>query len=149
MHRVLVAVDPSEGSRRAVAFVDRFFAGTGVELRAVNVNPDRANPVTWGRFGGVHAWPWPGAAAGAWAGLDGRSAHEDAESAAAAHAPEGTDVEVVHGDTVAAINEAAAEVGADLVVVGDNHRGLLDRLVVPSTPHALVKEAAHPVLVVP
>jgi nucleotide-binding universal stress UspA family protein len=65
----------------------------------------------------------------------------------------GTDVslttEVVTGDPVDAISRRAAELAADLIVVGSNQRGALDRLLVGSVSEGIMRRAETPVLVVP
>jgi len=54
---------------------------------------------------------------------------------------------VVTGDPFAAIAEAAAELGADLVVAGDRRRSLLRALFLDTTVERLVRVAALPVLI--
>lgn len=51
-------------------------------------------------------------------------------------------------ETVGAILEAARETGADLIVVGSRHRGVVRRLLVGSVSGELVVEASSDVLVV-
>ncbi len=153
---VLVAVDQSEGSRRAAAFVDRFFGGTDVSITAVNVSADPAllPPVVpvGVPFGGVYAWGlWPGPAGqvGMVGSEDERGrALAEAEAVAAREAPSAAEAEARLGDPVDAIVEAAEEIDADLIVVGTNDRGLLDRLIGGSVSRELVKSAPRPVLVV-
>ncbi len=59
-----------------------------------------------------------------------------------------TDTIVDVGDAVALIGQAAVEHDVDLIVVGSNHKGLLDRLLSGSISTELVRSAPRPVLVV-
>ena len=52
----------------------------------------------------------------------------DARAVAVAQAPHDAEVEVVVGETVEAIERAAEDENADLVVVGSNDKGFLQRL---------------------
>jgi nucleotide-binding universal stress UspA family protein len=52
------------------------------------------------------------------------------------------------GETVVAILEATREVGANLIVVGSRHRGVVRRLLLGSVSGELVVEASSDVLVV-
>ena len=52
------------------------------------------------------------------------------------------------GDPVDAIERAAQELDADLIVVGSNDRNFLQRLFSPSVSKGLVEHADRPVLVV-
>lgn len=52
------------------------------------------------------------------------------------------------GDVAAAICDVAAEIGADIIVVGSHGRGFLGRVVLGSTSEHVVRHAHCPVLVV-
>ncbi|HZA79299.1 MAG TPA: universal stress protein [Acidimicrobiales bacterium] len=155
MKRVLVAVDETEASRRAAEFVDRFFAGMDVSITAVNV---ARQPVEWlpaTPYGGVFAWPWPYRAGADAAGAEEELAQEAVrraevrgEAIAAAQAPAGAEIEVVFGEAVDAISAAAEDENADLIVVGSNDKGFLQRLFGGSVSERLAREAPRPVLVV-
>jgi nucleotide-binding universal stress UspA family protein len=144
-----VAVDESPASRRAAAFVDAFFKGDEDSIVAVNV---ARVPTEWlppAPYGGVYAWP---------AGrpydeseLDEALAREEARAEAVATqvAPHDAHIDVVFGDPVEAILNAAEDQNADLIVVGSNDRGFLQRLFGTSVSEKVTKEATRPVLVVP
>jgi nucleotide-binding universal stress UspA family protein len=51
--RILVAVDKTDGSRRAAEFVDRFFSGMDVAITAVNVARTPVEALLAVPFGGV------------------------------------------------------------------------------------------------
>ncbi|HEY8526306.1 MAG TPA: universal stress protein [Acidimicrobiales bacterium] len=150
MSRILVAVDDSDASRRAAAFVDGFFHGQDdVSIVALNV---AHVPVEWMPavpYGTVA--PWPAAPTADRAAVEEAMAREEGEAEAmtAARAPQGAEVEVVFGETVDAILTAAEEEGADLVVVGSNDKGFLQRLFGGSVAEDLTRRSPRPVLVVP
>jgi nucleotide-binding universal stress UspA family protein len=151
MPRILVAVDRTEGSRRAAEFVDRFFAGMDVGITAVNVTRGPVDAVRSVPFGAVFPWG-PG---GLYMAGD-RAAWEEAavreqqagEAVALAQAPAGADVEVVFGEVVEAILGAADDENADLIVVGSNDKGFLQRLLGGSVSEELARKAPRPVLIV-
>ncbi len=159
MTRVLVAVDDSEGSVRAAETAHRLF-GDDAEYLAVNVT----NVVD------MAAIPWYGAGWGApyaapygtvWAyrtdlaaGADGAIA--DGEDLAAANAREVADESGLpdavavgeEGDPATAVLRAADERHVDVIVVGTEERGWLDRVLRPSVSKEIVRHAHVPVLVV-
>jgi len=146
MKRILVAVDESDASRRAAIFVDGFFTGDDVSIVAVNV---ARVPVTWMPpvpFGGVQVW-----SAGDQARIEDAVAEVNraGEAIAASQAPHDAEIDVVLGETVQAIQRAADDHDADLIVVGSNDKGFLQRLVSPSVAERLTRESVRPVLVVP
>lgn len=53
------------------------------------------------------------------------------------------------GDPADAILAVAAERGADLIVIGTSHKGLLQRVIDPSISKKVLQDADRPVLVVP
>jgi len=57
--------------------------------------------------------------------------------------------EVLSGVPAEAVTHRAAELGADLIVVGSHRRGRLDRLLVGSVSEGIVRRATSPVIVVP
>ena len=152
MPRILVAVDRTEGSRRAAAFVDRFFAGKDVAITAVNVARNPVDTVPLVAFGGVFPWgpAGPDMAAGdraAWERAVVRE-QQEGEAVALAQAPADADVEVVFGEVVEAILRAANDEAADLIVVGANDKGFLQRLLGGSVSEELARKAPRPVLIV-
>lgn len=153
MKQILVAVDETDGSRRAAEFVERFFAGMDVSITAVNV---ARVPVEWlgpAPYGGLLVWPW--GASGAVrederSRVDDAMARQEADSqaVAVAQAPADAEVSVVFGEAVEAISQAADSEGADVIVVGSNHKGLVQRLLGGSVSEELARSSSIPVLVV-
>lgn len=151
MPRILVAVDETEGSRRAAEFVDRFFKGMDVSITAVNVARNPSDTVPPVPYGGVYAWPWgPGFAARERDAIDEAMVREEQahEALAARQAPADADVEVVFGEAVEAITRAADDSDADLIVVGSNDKGFLQRLLGGSVSEELAHKSPRPVLIV-
>ena len=147
MERILVAVDETEASRRAAAFVDGFFGGRD-DVSIVAVNVARV-PVDWlppAPFGGIYAWPLT--VGGQRSTVDEALAREEAKgrAVAVAQAPHDAEVEVVVGETVEAIERAAEDENADLVVVGSNDKGFLQRLLGGSVSEELARHRTRPVL---
>jgi len=159
MTRVLVAVDDTEGSVRAAETAHRLF-GDEAEYLAVNVT----------NVADLAAIPWYGAGWGApyaapygtvWSyrstdavGAVGELG--DGEDVAAAQArdvadqsglPDATAVGE-EGDPASAILRAAEERGVDVIVVGTEERGWLDRFLRPSVSKEIVRHANVPVLIV-
>lgn len=148
MKKILVAVDETEASQRAAAFVDEFFTRDEYSISAVNVADQ---PVEWlpaTPYGGIAQWSYPV--------QHDQSAMEEAlarreaagEAIASRQAPPGSDIEVRFGETVEAILVAADEVDADVIVVGSHDKGFLERLLSGSVSEQLVRSASRPVLVV-
>jgi nucleotide-binding universal stress UspA family protein len=150
--RILIAVDGTEGSQRAADFVDRFFAGVDVGITAVNVAPNPVDTPPLMPFGQVFPW----GPAGPGATPEDRAAWEEAidrerqagRAVAVAQAPADAEVDVVFGDVVEAILAAAEDENADLIVVGSNDKGFLQRLLGGSVSQELARKAARPVLIV-
>jgi nucleotide-binding universal stress UspA family protein len=147
MKKILVAVDETEASRRAAAFVDEFFSSEDYSVSAVNVarQPTDWMPATMPAvpFGAVSPWPYAPEMKEALARQEAAG-----EAIVNRQAPEGADTEVFFGDTVEAILAAADDVGADLIVVGSNDKGFLQRLFSGSVSEGLVRSSTRPVLVV-
>jgi nucleotide-binding universal stress UspA family protein len=155
MRRILLAVDETDASARAAAFVDRFFGDLDVAVTAVNVA--RA-PIGWATsrpyamvppvpFGGVYAWPFTGADRPV-VDTDAERAEREARAVATTQAPPGADVDVAFGDPVEAIARAADDHDADLIVVGSEPKGTLQRWLGGSVSNTLTREAPRPVLAV-
>jgi nucleotide-binding universal stress UspA family protein len=155
MRHVLLAVDETEASERAAKFVQEFFAGTDTAITAVNVA--RA-PIEWGApppYGWVAPVPYGGRWPWTYRGDDAETVNEiaaqeedHAKAVARAQAPPDADIDVAFGDPAEAIIQAADDEGADIIVVGSNHKSFLQRLIEPSVSERLVKETPRPVLVV-
>jgi nucleotide-binding universal stress UspA family protein len=149
VRRILIAVDESEASRRAASFVEGFFHTDDVQITAVNV---ARVPTEWlppAPYGGVYAWPSAPTADRTDVEEALTREQERGEAVASAQAPRGADVEAVFGETVEAITRAAEDVNADLIVVGSNDKGFLERLFSGSVSEKLARQAPCPVLVVP
>ena len=135
-------------------FVDDFFRSLDVELLAINVGrvPAAWIPTTAG-FGAVYSWPgaWPGPFRGESSALaaaeEGATAR--AERVAELRGPAGAEPLGEVGDPALEITRAAIEIGAELVVVGSGHKGLLERFFTGSVATELVREGALPILLVP
>jgi len=147
--KVLVAVDDSEASTRVAEFVNRFFGGLDVEIIAINVGPVALAALPYGTA-------FPGSELG---GLVGPLTMVGSEGATASRLQAGDDIidrsplhedeRVVEvGNPVEVIERAAEEFDVDLVVVGTEHKGLLDRLLSGSVAAALFRSSPRPVLIV-
>jgi|ERR671922_1130400 nucleotide-binding universal stress UspA family protein len=150
MQHILVAVDETEASRRAAEFVDALFGGRD-DVSIVAVNVARV-PVDWmppAPYGGIYAWPFT--VGGERAAVDEAVAREEAKgrAVATAQAPHDAEVEVVLGEAVEAIERAAEDENADLVVVGSNDKSFLQRLLGGSVSQELARHPTRPLLIVP
>lgn len=147
--KILLALDETEASRRAAEFVEGFFDLDGFSVTAVNV---ASNPVPWlpaMPHGAILPWPPVGGEEERQLADEAYARQEEVGKAVAGRqAPVGADVEVLFGDVVEAIATAADDVGADLIVVGSNDKGFLQRLFAGSVSEDLVRESPRPVLVV-
>ncbi|MEZ5410080.1 MAG: universal stress protein [Acidimicrobiales bacterium] len=161
MRKVLVAIDGSEATHRVVAFVNHFFQGNGgggdVEVIGVNVGLADTVPPTGfiipdgAMFGMAYPWYYD-RPSGEWAEMAAREDDEARQEAAAVVAESGLeDAEALGrlGEPADTIVRVADEQDVDLIVVGDNHRGALQRLLAPSISREVVKRSERPVLVVP
>lgn len=162
MRRVLVAIDGSEATHRVVNFVNDFFRSDGradddVELIGVNVGLADTVPPTGfvipdgAMFGMAYPWYYDRPSA-EWAEASAQEDDEARRQAAAVVAESGLeDAQALGrlGEPADTIVRVADEQDVDLIVVGDNHRGALQRLLTPSTSREVVKRSERPVLVVP
>ncbi len=149
---ILIAVDDSEGARRASDFVEAWFGDEhAFDITAVNVARTPLVGVPQVPFGGVVGWPWPVATPGGDPLVEQAMAREEstAEAVAAGQAPSGAKIEISFGDPAEAIIHAARNLDIDLIVVGSNHRGFLERLFGRPVDERLARESPVPVLVVP
>ncbi len=161
MRKVLVAIDGSEATHRVVGFVNDFFRNGGsddIEVIGVNIGmADTAPPTGFilpdGAMFGM-AYPWyydrPGSE---WAEATAKEEEQAQRKAATVVAESGLEdaqaVGRLGGEPADTIVRVADEQDVDLIVVGDNHRGALQRLLTPSTSREVVKRSERPVLVVP
>lgn len=158
MTRVLVAVDDSEGSVRAAETAHRLF-GDGAEYLAVNVtNVVDLAAIPW--YGAGWGAPYAAPYGAVWAYRTDTAVDPagvaDGEDLAAANAREVADQSGLpdavavgeEGDPATAVLRAAEERHVDVIVVGTEERGWLDRLLRPSVSKEIVRHAHVPVLVV-
>jgi nucleotide-binding universal stress UspA family protein len=158
MIRVLVAVDDSEGSVRAAETAHRLF-GDDAEYLAVNVtNVVDLAAIPW--YGAGWGAPYAAPYGAVWAYrsdvVAGDGAAVDGEEVAVANARDVADqsglpdAEAVgeEGDPATAVLRAAEERQVDVIVVGTEERGWLDRLMRPSVSKEIVRHADVPVLIV-
>lgn len=134
--QVVVGYDGSAEADAAVELAAELTLRDGGRIGAVQVVEDYAAATA---LGGISA------------GVDGRLL-EDAYGAARANLDELAeryDLDGVITTGRAAHELAAASDGADVLCIGLHEHGLLDRLLVGSTAHALLREQAAPLLIVP
>jgi nucleotide-binding universal stress UspA family protein len=148
MTTVLVAIDDSDASERVAAFVNRFFAADD-EIVGLSVASGPANwvPAMVG-WGGLFPWGYPDPGLADAPDLR-RGVHEQTRGTVVDSGLEATEALGAHGDPVDAILAAAERRGADLIVVGSNHRGAVRQVLEPSVPKKVTRQADRPVLVVP
>ena len=144
---ILVALDETEASRRAAAFVNRFFDGVDAEIIALNVAhvPIPWYPATgWGYgIAAPYAYPLP-----EHTDEDVEAAEERGEQVVAESGIHPDEAVVDFGDPVEVIRSTAGERDADLVVVGTSSKGWWSRLLEGSVSERLLRDAECPVLVV-
>lgn len=155
VHRILLAVDESEGARRAADYVERVLSGPEVTVVALHVarRPGRLVPATWT---GIFAWPVAASAGLAMRPADAGGSLDEvvdrAEVVAGAmttlQAPAADHVGVAFGEPVAVISKVAEEEDVDLIVIGATGGGALRRLLHRSVPTALARRPPRPVLIV-
>lgn len=156
MSLVLVAIDETDASRRVAQFVNDFFDRSEVEVIGLNVG---RGPAAWvpPMVGWGGAWSWS-AFPYAYTVEEQTRAHEQqavATEEAAARALDESDLQsaetvVEHGgDPADVIIAVADERGADLIVIGTSHKGLLQRVIDPSVSDQVLKQSDRPVIVVP
>jgi nucleotide-binding universal stress UspA family protein len=149
--RILVAVDGSEGSRRAAEFTNEFFGRLPVELLVVNVSP---TPLPWFPevgYGIAAPYAWQPATAGEPGDrtvllID--EAQAQAERVVAGSGIDEDDAIAEVGDPVEVIRETADAEDVDLIIVGASDKGWWSRLVEGSVSDELVRHGERPVLVV-
>jgi nucleotide-binding universal stress UspA family protein len=142
--RVLLALDGTEASARASAFVERLLDDDDRELTTVHVRSSVPPE--------IHGWVAPGKTPqGAVFAPDVRERlHAERESLenASAQAPPDATMEVRYGDPAEVIIDAADQIDVDLIVVGSHDRSLIDRLFSGSVSSTVARDSPRPVLVV-
>ena len=138
---VLVAVDGSEGARRALVFARGLAEQVGAELTALTVvEPPSMLPI--GPLEGfLTTAPSPSPEAVA-------RAHQMLTEVAAGFPAERLHVRADLGHPVDALLQIAQEVGADLIVVGARGLNPAQRFLLGSVSDRLVHHADRPVVVV-
>jgi nucleotide-binding universal stress UspA family protein len=148
MTTVLVAIDESDASERVAAFVNDFFPPDD-EIVGLNVATGPANwvPAMVG-WGGLFPWGYPDPALADAPDLR-TELHDQTRGAVAESGLDAAEAIGARGDPVDAILAAADRRGADLIVVGSNHRGAIRQVFEPSVSKQVTRHADRPVLVVP
>jgi nucleotide-binding universal stress UspA family protein len=150
VRRVLVAIDESDASERVIAFVNEFFDDLDVEVLAVNVAPlPSVRPTAVEPYGAVIPWPWMYRAASETVPATADDARRHAQQTLIRSDLREDEVVAEVGEPAEAIVRAADDHDASLVVVGHNHRNLLERLFEGSVSRQLLRHTERPVLVVP
>ncbi len=150
--KVMVAVDDSETSREAAHFVHELFGDGSVEILGVNVARRPLQLVAPGVGYGAVFPAFPLVTADGDLSVDVELRNDAREEAAHVLDESGFDHATAIGavgDTVAVIIAAAEEHDVDLIVVGGDDAGFLDRIIDRSVSRALLSDAGRPVLVVP
>jgi len=139
LRNVVVGVDGSAASLHAVGLAGQIASGAGAQLTVLHVRPEP--PV----FGGLTP---------AWCGMV-EQWREDLEYEVGIRVTETLDplgirwrFRIENGDPVHRIDELAAAVDADLIVVANDGRGFLRTLLGGSTAARLLRRERRPVLVV-
>lgn len=139
LRNVVVGVDGSPASLHAVGLAGQIASGAGAQLTVLHVRPEP--PV----FGGLTP---------SWCGMV-EQWREDLEYEVGIRVTETLDplgirwrFRIGNGDPVHRIDELAAAVDADLIVVANDGRGLLRTLLGSSTAARLLRRERRPVLVV-
>jgi nucleotide-binding universal stress UspA family protein len=147
--RILVALDDTDASHRAADFVHRLFGEGTTEVLAISVARVPAPWIPVGiEYGAVYPWPMVGAQPDEVEEAV-KATTEEAEHTIHDSGLDEAEALVSIGDPVEEITRAAADHGADLIVVGSHHKNLLERFFQGSVSEKLVRDATIPVLVVP
>lgn len=142
VQHILVAVDGSEGSRRAAYYARDLALQTGARLTLLVVirPPSTVALPPFDAFSMTRAQPDPEHLAAARVLLD--------EVEAALPADKRGSLVALGQDVAETIDEEARKAGADLVVCGARGLGAAERFVLGSVSEALVRQGGRPVLVV-
>jgi len=137
--RILVAVDDSDTSRRAVRLAARFAAKLGADLTIAHV-------VTWEPMGRE---PRRLVMREMQAQFDqaGLALLQEMKATAASAGAE-ADIKLLHGKAAESLNRFAADHGHDLILIGFRGRNAISRLLLGSVADRIIRTATRPVLVV-
>lgn len=136
MKHILIATDGSESADEALDFAIEIARDSGATLHVLSVRPPKRSIHDEGRLRPVEELAGPRRIADA-AASRARAAGLDARP------------DVAHGDVVASIADAAATLGADLLVVGSRGHSLSERpTALGGVAQALVRNSPVPVTVV-
>jgi nucleotide-binding universal stress UspA family protein len=142
-HSLLVPIDGSEPSDAACALAIKLAADQKAALTFVNVVV--ADKILASVMPGQgYADPAPAIDAMQAAGQDVLKSAEAKAQAAGIKARS----ELIEGDCVTSIVNAAGDYGADLIVIGSHGRGGLTRLVLGSVAEGVLRHCTVPVLVI-
>ena len=144
--KILLAVDDNQPSYEAAMVVSEWFAedSTVVALHVGSPIPTTAVAAPVASSGLGH----PTVALPVLRPERARIYLEAREVAERAAAIANGDARIAAGDPATKIIEVAAEIGADLIVVGTGDRSWLSRVITPSVSDEVVNNAPCPVLVV-
>ena len=146
---VLLALDETDASHLAALTATTLF-GPGADYIAVHAEDSQIRPIVWGP---VFGYPYPAVTADRLHEPEQRQlavaeARQVAAQEAAALGIDATPVGEV-GNPVAAIERAAIDHGADVVVVGAHQRSWFRKLFEDSVSKDLIAAGRRPILVVP
>jgi nucleotide-binding universal stress UspA family protein len=144
MSGILVGVDGSDHSRRALGWAMREAVQHNVPLTVLSVHPGQVRPAT-GIYWGVHSYPEDShnqdVARAAVQEFVDKATHEIGEKA-----PE-VRIDVVNGNPAEELIRASRD--ADMLVVGCRGSGGFGRLLMGSVTTQVTHHAACPVVVIP
>jgi nucleotide-binding universal stress UspA family protein len=144
MPGILVGVDGSDHSRRALGWAMREAAQHQVPLTVITVRPEQARPAT-GIFWGLHEYP-ESTLDPEFTRMAVQEFVDKVEGEINEKAPEIT-VNVTKGDVAEELVKASRD--ADLLVVGSRGGGGFARLLMGSVSTLVTQHAVCPVVVVP
>lgn len=141
--KILVALDFSEPSARALRLAHELARAAGAALEVVHVHPELYD----GRGNPELGLPWPSA------GQEERYLRFlEHELRTAVNNTIGTElevhIEVTHGDPVKRLLAMVQQRGADLLCVGSTGKGGVQRVLLGSVSQSLLRASTIPVLVV-
>ena len=142
--RIVCGVDGSEQARHAASAALRLAERLGARLTLVHVTPTRTVVPVDGFPMGVDPSTYPRSRDLAFSEAEAAFDSLSAEVAAA-----GVEREVRLGEPAAVLAQVAADIGADLIVVGSRGRGAWRSAVLGSVSSDVARLAPCPVMIVP